>query len=236
MCENKDEIINFVNKSTPIVITYNGQRQVLVPKSELNLKGRDFVKERLIIQIIGDTLSPEGQRIFSSTRDRARKNTIYSELISRLKKALADDEELKVIDQKIKEKVLSSQTSQQEKKAMELLEKLLGMQEKVSEKSKIIFNDDVSLPVTRTPRKIIDDDLDTEEEIITPVIAKPIPQLKLNYIPTKLELLNCMLSSKLKNSGIEIISLAVKEIPFFHDQCGVLEIHEPSFCLGVFLL
>ena len=203
VCEDKKELDNFINRSQPIVVTFNGQRQILITKAELSLKGRDFVKDRLIVQVIGDYLSSSGQRIFSSTRDGARKNKVYLELVNRLKKALTDDEELKILDEELKEKILSKETSEQEKKANKLLEKLLDRQEKLKKKSGKILSDDFNFPLAPTKRiKKDKNDLEEDEETNKEELNPP-PKIELNKIPTKIEILNKILPIKIeKGKGV----------------------------------
>lgn len=188
ICEDKKEVENYVNRSNPIIITFNGQRQIFISKSELNLKGRDFIKDRLIIQIVGDNLSPIGQRIFSSTRDRARKNNIFIEIISRLKRALLVDEDLKKLDEELRAKTLVQEISDQEKKAMELLARLLERQEKIDEKAQKTLSDDIFLPVTTAPKDENEEAEEEKEEKEEKI--QLVPEIDLHNVPTTLQILN----------------------------------------------
>ncbi|MBS3140233.1 hypothetical protein J4479_04485 [Candidatus Woesearchaeota archaeon] len=192
--EDKSQLDNFVKASQPTVISLNGQRQISLSKSDLSLKGRDFIKDRIVLQVVADDMTPIGQRIFSSTRDRARKNQTYAELLEQLKKSLMADEFLKQLDLEFKEKTLTKETSDQEKKAKELLAKLLDKQSKEDEDLNLIFNANPDLPITRPPKPE-----DEEDETTTEIIKKRKlePNAELKYFPTFIEILN-------KNSLVEI--------------------------------
>jgi len=191
IAEDKNTVQNYVERTYPAVITFNGQRQIPIAKADLHLKGRDFVKDRLIIQISGDQLSPKGQRIFSSTRDRARKNETYVDLLQQLQRSLASDEDLAKIDRELKEKTLAEETSEQEKKAKELLAELLQQDEQVQARISRILSKNIELPLaprTRTKQEEPpeDDHQEAPETPQKPSPAKPVLQTD----PTKVEILN----------------------------------------------
>jgi len=192
--EDKAQLDNYIKTSQPTLISLNGQRQVSLSKAELSLKGRDFIKDRIVLQVVADDMTPLGQRIFSSTRDRARKNQTYMVLLEQLKKSLMVDEFLKQLDLEFKEKTLTKETSDQEKKAKELLAKLLDKQEKEDKRLNIIYNANPNLLLSKPPKPEDEED-ETTSEIIERRTLEPRAELK--DIPTFIEILN-------KNNVIEI--------------------------------
>ncbi len=110
----KDRIKNYTKVSTPILITFNGQKQGElgngIIKNDLKLP---FLDRYLIIQVEADYLDNDSKRqLFSSTRESIRDTAIAQELKKLTIDTLNDDENLKRLDRERKERYFTKDDTQ----------------------------------------------------------------------------------------------------------------------------
>ncbi len=110
----KDRITNYTKVSTPIVITFNGQKQGGlgngIIKNDLKLP---FLDRYLIVQIETDYLDNTSKRsLFSSTRESLRDTSILEELKKLTIDTLQEDDRLKQLDKERKERYFRKDETQ----------------------------------------------------------------------------------------------------------------------------
>lgn len=125
--KNKNPANAFVDSTKPIILSHNGQNQgemsAMLLKRDADLP---FLRNRLIIHVNCDRLSPGAKRLlFSSTREQSREgfvqNTIQSELVSLLK----SDDELKRLNEEAREQSLKDKDEAAEKQMQRQVARLL---------------------------------------------------------------------------------------------------------------
>lgn len=124
-----DSANQFVDRARPIIFTHHGQKHHAEPKRFFKKTGFTFLKDRIIIEVCGDDLTPKGKRIFSSTRDRVSKSDAYRVVIDRLLASLNDDELLADLNEEYKVKALTESSSEQAERAKSILADLIQQAE-----------------------------------------------------------------------------------------------------------
>lgn len=110
----KDRITNYTKVSSPIVITFNGQKQGKLGNGIIkkNLK-LPFLDRYLIVQIEADYLDNASKReLFSSTRESLKDTSILRELKKLIIDTLNEDDELKRLDRARKERYFKKDDTQ----------------------------------------------------------------------------------------------------------------------------
>lgn len=110
----KDRIKHYTQPSTPIVITFNGQRQGTlgngIIKNDLKLP---FLDRYIIVQIEADNMDNDSKRqLFSSTRESLRDTSILEELKKLTIDTLNEDDELKRLDRERKRRYFTQEDTQ----------------------------------------------------------------------------------------------------------------------------
>lgn len=107
----KDRIKHYTQPSTPIVITFNGQKQGSLGngliKNDLKLP---FLDRYIIVQIEADNMDNDSKRqLFSSTRESLRDTSILEELKKLTIDTLSEDDELKRLDRERKQRYFTQE-------------------------------------------------------------------------------------------------------------------------------
>lgn len=123
--ESTDAAKQFVDKSRPIIFTHHGQKHHAESKRFFKRTGYSFLKDRIIIEVCGDELTPRGKRIFSSTRDRLSKSDAYRAVTESLLASLRDDNLLEDLNEEYRVKALTETSSKQAERAKSILADLL---------------------------------------------------------------------------------------------------------------
>lgn len=176
---DSDKTENFAERRKPVVFTLVGQTHHTESKhSFIEKANHGFLKDRLVIEVDCDNLTPEGTRIFSSTRDRAVDTREYREIKNKIVKTLKNDDKLKRLNKKYKERAMKEKASEEEEKAREILADLLESYERGKDSGRESSDEgDLDEPPTTGPS--------TGGTVTEP---EPVPDLK-DY-PTFLEIEN----------------------------------------------
>ena len=110
----KDRIKHYTQPSSPIIITFNGQKQGVIGngliKNDLKLP---FLDRYIIVQIEADNMDNDSKRqLFSSTRESLRDTSILEELRKLTIDTLSEDDELKRLDRERKQRYFTQEDTQ----------------------------------------------------------------------------------------------------------------------------
>jgi hypothetical protein len=118
---------SYVQPDSAVSMTLFGQRQDT--ESRIWIKDHamlPFLFKNMVVQIDADALTPVAKReIFASTRERATKSDLRSQIYAHLESILRSDEELKRLNHEEKERLLQRSTSASSEKIRKRLAKFI---------------------------------------------------------------------------------------------------------------
>lgn len=122
-----DPAAGYVRADTAVSMTLFGQRQDTRPRSWIKDQAKlPFLYKGMVVQIDSDELTPVAKsEVFSSTRERATKSDMLSEIYDRLANVLRNDDDLKRLNYEEKERLLAKSTSAANEKVRRRLAKFI---------------------------------------------------------------------------------------------------------------
>jgi hypothetical protein len=122
-----DPASGYVRADTAVSMTLFGQRQDSRPRAWIKDQAKlPFLYKGMVVEIDSDELTPVAKsEVFSSTRERATKSDLLSEIYERLADVLRNDGELKRLNHEEKERLLSKSTSATNEKIRKRLAKFI---------------------------------------------------------------------------------------------------------------
>ena len=181
----RNRIKMYTNTTSPIIITYNGQRQGYLSssliKNDLKLP---YLESYLIVHIQADRVDSETRRkLFSSTRETIKQNSIKKELESTLLNVLRLDKDLKRLNDERREKFFTKVDQKSHEKIKRRLLNRISQHEKSGTATKAIEKD--KAPKRIREREPIPIKFPPEILEITTRSAKKITAKKIFYVEFK---------------------------------------------------
>jgi hypothetical protein len=122
-----DAAAAYVRADSAVSMTLFGQRQDTQPRQWIKDNAKlPFLYKGMVVQVSADELTPVAKsEVFASTRERATKSDVLSEIYTRLATVLRNDDVLKQLNHEEKERLLAKSTSAASEKVRQRLAKFV---------------------------------------------------------------------------------------------------------------
>ncbi len=122
-----DRAASYVRADSAVSMTLFGQRQDNQARSWIKDNAKlPFLYKGMVVQVSADGLTPVAKsEVFASTRERATKSDLLSEIYDRLASVLRNDDVLSQLNHEEKERLLAKSTSASSEKTRQRLAKFV---------------------------------------------------------------------------------------------------------------